>query len=90
MAGPVVPCGMTQMSDDLATSLDQDLRAAGGPVERARLLDEIVTAVYDYVKFNVPGGGFDGRDSDERLMVGDVMAAAHLHRDLTKPQNNGG
>lgn len=54
------------------------------PVERAELLLAVDLAVYDHVKVWVPGGGFDGRDSDERSAVGRMVDAAYAHLDVQR------
>lgn len=47
---------------------------------RAELLEDLARAVYEVVKFDNPeGGGFDGRDGQERTALARVLDAAIEH-----------
>lgn len=50
------------------------------PQARAELLREIIRDVYDFVKFERPGGeGLDGRSGSERESIASVVDAAEDH-----------
>lgn len=81
---------MSRLSPETVQALQRDLFACTGEhdphrhaMARAELLDDLVQQVYDHVKQWVPGGGLDGRDSDERESVGHVLGAARDHLDET-------
>ena len=75
---------MTKMSEDLATNLDRDLRAAASPEERAVLLYDIVRAFHGHLK-PYPDGLNGDIGLNERMGVGAVADAARTHLDLTAP-----
>ncbi len=53
--------------------------------DRAVLVEAVVRAVYEHVKFNAPeGGGHDGRDDPEREGLEKVLDAATEHKDATR------
>jgi len=50
------------------------------PKARAELLREMVKVVYDFVKFERPGGeGLDGRDGEERRSLAKIVDATEHH-----------
>ena len=51
------------------------------PRQRADLLDALVQAVYDHVKFEAQGGGgLDGRDGPEREALAKVLKESRSHQ----------
>lgn len=50
--------------------------------ERAALVEEVTRTLYDWSKFQAPGGeGLDGRDGPERTSLGRVLTEAIRHHD---------
>lgn len=55
--------------------------AVSTPDDRAELAEEISQAIYDWTKFEEPGGeGLDGRDGPERRSLGKWLDVAKDHR----------
>lgn len=61
----------------------RDALPSSTPQQRAKLLEQISLAVYDYVKFHAPEGeGLDGRDGPERRSLGLVVDRAREYADM--------
>lgn len=57
-------------------------------VDRARLAQDLVREVYNFVTANVAGGGLDERDSPERASLGKVLDATHVHLDNARTNDD--
>lgn len=71
---------MTKMSGPLSAALDREFQAAKTPEDRAELLDDLVTSLYDRIK-PYPVGTDGPVSQDERQGIGDVVSAARGHLD---------
>lgn len=75
-----VPVPLAQPRRDLATELASLCPTLTGP-QRARLVEDVVRAVYDYVKLHDPEGeGLDGRNGPERRGLGQLVDQVTAHR----------
>ena len=71
---------MTKMSGSLSAALDREFQAAKTPEDRAELLDDLVTSLYNRIK-PYPLGAAGPVSQDERRGIGEVADAARGHLD---------
>ncbi len=71
------------MNGSLRQELENAMRQAGTPQQRAELVEEVVRELYEYVKATVTtrDPSLDVTDSRERTSLGKVLDAAITHAD---------
>lgn len=77
------------ISEETSRQITRELFTVAGEIpraelDRAELLEDLVRVVYDHIKEWVPGDGPDGKDSEERMAAGGVLAAAVSHADWAR------
>lgn len=71
---------MTKMSGSLSTAIDREFQAAQTPEDRAELIDDMITSLYDRIK-PYPLGADGPVSQDERRGIGEIVSAARGHLD---------